>query len=157
MNKVILGITFLSIIVLIGGVMLMSINSPSNLPARAQCVTHGSSVSMHIHPRLEIIINGSQFPIPTNVGISTSCMMALHTHDETGTIHVEYPTNHNFTLGDFFSNWGKDFSQSQIFENKVDEKHTLSMSVDDQPNTDYQNLSLKDDQKIVIKYEEKKN
>jgi len=58
-------------------------------------------------------------------------------------------------LGNFFSNWGKDFSQNQIFDNFVDDTRSLSITVDGQPNYDFENLVLKDDQDILIKYGEK--
>lgn len=156
MNKAIIGISILSVVILIGGVSLMSRSSSTQVPLYQQCVTHGSSISMHIHPKLTIEIDGSSFPIPANVGISPSCMMVLHTHDGSGVIHVEYPIQQDFTLGNFFSNWGKNFSQNQIFEKSVGEGSTLSMTVDGQPNSDFENLILRDDQDIVIKYEEKK-
>jgi len=153
-NKTIVGIGVFSVIILIGGVSLMSRNSTTPLPPHQQCISHGG-ISMHIHPKLRIEIAGTTFPIPTNIGINPSCMMSLHTHDDSGVIHAEYPTQRDFTLGNFFSNWGKDFSQNQIFDNFVDDTRSLSITVDGQPNYDFENLVLKDDQDILIKYGEK--
>ena len=53
--------------------------------------------------------------IPNNVGLSSSCTRPLHTHDDTGTIHVETNQNVNYTIGDFFLIWGKVFNSSGIF------------------------------------------
>src|SRR5437016_1935131 len=52
-----------------------------------------SAVALHIHPRLSIIVDGQKVPVPANIGIEPSgrTMAALHTHDDSGTIHVESP------------------------------------------------------------------
>ncbi len=106
----------------------------------------------HIHPRLRIIINGVEQPIPTNTGISFSCMHPLHTHDNTGTIHVESPEQKDFTLGDFFAVWDKKFSKDRLLDSVVDPQHEIVMSVDGQPSQEFENLVLKDKQQIVIEY-----
>jgi hypothetical protein len=66
------------------------------------------SVALHIHPHLEIVIDGRQVPVPANIGIEPSgqTMAALHTHDDAGTIHVESPVVREYTLGEFFDVWG---------------------------------------------------
>jgi hypothetical protein len=43
----------------------------------------------HIHPVLKIVVDGKETPIPANIGLSAGCEKVLHTHDRTGTIHVE--------------------------------------------------------------------
>jgi hypothetical protein len=54
--------------------------------------------------------------IPANVGIDNICGKPLHTHDASGTIHVETDVNQNYTIGDFFLIWGKVFNSSGIFQ-----------------------------------------
>ena len=39
----------------------------------------------------------------------------MHTHDGTGTIHVETDEDRNYRLSDFFLMWGKEFNGSGIF------------------------------------------
>lgn len=127
-------------------------NIPENVIARNTCVEHGSTISMHIHPQLSIVVDGENVEIPANIGIAEDCMRAIHTHDATGTIHLEFPTQFDFTLADFFANWGETFNEGQILDHTSDEWHDVVMTVDGVVSTDYENLILKDDQKIVIEY-----
>jgi hypothetical protein len=108
--------------------------------------------SFHIHPRLQIIINGKNEIIPVNVGITADCMHLIHTHDASGEIHIESTEQRDFTLGDFFAVWGKPFSSAQILDYKAGVNHEVLMTVDGKPSTEYENLILQDGQKIVIEY-----
>ena len=85
--------------------------SPSSSPAGA---TPASTVScdllehtqVHYHAALQILNQGSKVSIPTGLGRSARCYYWLHMHDgEPGNIHVESPTNREYTLGDFFAVW----------------------------------------------------
>lgn len=116
------------------------------------CVNHGG-VSMHIHPELSIVVNKKSEKIRTNIGISGSCMRAIHTHDSTGRLHNEFPQNRTFTLGEFFNLWDKPFSSSQILDYTADDAHVITMTVNGQKNTDYENLILRDRDRIEIRYE----
>lgn len=58
--------------------------------------------------------NGSVL-IPANTGFDASCARPLHTHDTSGTIHVETDVNRNYTVGDFFLIWNKVFNGSGVF------------------------------------------
>src|SRR6266542_5599468 len=68
-----------------------------------RCVT---SVLYHAHPNLAIVINGTTFTIPSQVGIQGGCNKPIHTHDTSGTLHVETDDNRDYTLHDFFLIWG---------------------------------------------------
>lgn len=60
----------------------------------------------HIHAHLDIIINGRQHPIPAQIGIlDNKCLYWLHTHDQSGIIHIEAPMQTKFTLGQFLDVW----------------------------------------------------
>ena len=67
-----------------------------------------AGTALHIHPQLRIDVHGSRIAIPVNIGISPGgqSMAALHTHDDSGTIHVESPVVRTYTLGEFFDVWG---------------------------------------------------
>src|SRR5438128_2581303 len=93
----------------------------------------------HIHPHLMILVNGEQQVIPANTGINPGCMHPLHTHDDTGTVHVESPEERDFTLGDFFAVWGKTFTKDQILDSKIDASHTITMLVDGSASDQYDN------------------
>lgn len=40
--------------------------------------------------------------------------MWLHTHARDGIIHIESPTKHSHTLGQFFAVWGQKLSTNQV-------------------------------------------
>jgi hypothetical protein len=65
----------------------------------------------HVHAHLTLYINGSNLPLPANMGLATdgSCAYWMHTHDTTGVIHIESPSQRIFTLGNFFDEWAKVF------------------------------------------------
>jgi hypothetical protein len=71
----------------------------------------GEHMQTHYHAALQIIYGGVVHNIPANIGIVTSpstCLYWLHVHGANpNVIHIESPKNRIFTLGDFFSVWGK--------------------------------------------------
>jgi hypothetical protein len=71
--------------------------------------------AFHVHSHLDIIINGVYFLVPSQIGIPSNCFYWLHTHDESGKIHIEAPMLRDFTLGQLFDIWGKKLSNDQIF------------------------------------------
>ena len=73
------------------------------LPALAQ-----EGTVLHIHQHLDLYVNGRRVTVPAGIGIDEvqGFISPLHTHDETGVIHVESPDRRTFTLGQFFGVWG---------------------------------------------------
>jgi len=62
---------------------------------------------VHIHQHLDIFVNGKKEPVPPNIGIYDGQFLTeLHTHDESGIMHVESPTKRTFDLAQFFGVWG---------------------------------------------------
>ncbi len=127
-------------------------------------------VVLHIHPVLTINVNGQKQAIPANVGIEglgtnpatheqaatqATCLHFLHTHDATGTLHVESPIQMDYHLSDFFAVWGKQFNKTQILDSKVDDSHKISMTVNGKDSTAFENVVLKDQDQIVINYDKK--
>ena len=110
----------------------------------SMCVQHGR-ISMHIHPQIAIFINGKSELIPSNIGISPSCMRPIHTHDETGVVHLEFPGYREVKLGEFFRVWDKPFNQNW--------KGNIKMKVNDKDNSDFENYLMRDGDKIEIRYE----
>jgi hypothetical protein len=94
-----------------------------------QCQTNEQTV-VHVHTHLTIFVNGQARVIPYGVGIpgaqavqtssgpfveTGSCFYWLHTHAYDGIIHVESPsTTDQFTLGQFFDEWGIPLSSTQV-------------------------------------------
>ncbi len=128
-------------------------NSPSHDVALS-CTTDMATV-FHIHSMLSIVINGAKQVIPANIGVSDACMHPLHTHDDLGTIHIESPVQKDFTLGDFFAVWGKDFSSSKILDNTTDASHAITISVNGVKVETFENTILKDKDQIVISFGKK--
>lgn len=117
------------------------------------CVQHGR-LGMHIHPVLRIVVNGKDITIPANIGIpSSSCMRPVHTHDETGTLHIESKEVRDFQLKEFFAVWGKPFNRDQILDYKVDGKHRIRVTINGNENDEFENLIMRDKDKIELRYE----
>jgi len=113
---------------------------------------------MHWHPVLTITMNGSPVTVPAQIGIDQSLwkdhsldqygigMSPLHTHDTSGTIHVESNTVRDFTLHEFLAIWGQPSDGSAINGHPV-----TSLTVDGiQQASPTSDVVLKDGQKIVM-------
>ena len=73
------------------------------LPALAR-----EGTALHIHQHLDLYVDGRRIAVPAGIGIDESqrFISPLHTHDESGVIHVESPDVRTFTLGQLFGVWG---------------------------------------------------
>jgi hypothetical protein len=83
----------------------------------------------HIHAHLAIYAQGQQKFVPYGIGIVPPYQLQntasgpfvaggskfywLHTHDETGIIHIESPQQRTFTLGNLFDIWHQPLSPTQ--------------------------------------------
>jgi hypothetical protein len=88
------------------------------------------STLLHIHVHLAVFFDGAEQQIPLGIGIGQpwqvsdsaagpfvvdgSCFYWLHTHTETGVVHIESPVRRTFTLGDFFAIWQEPLSAMQV-------------------------------------------
>jgi hypothetical protein len=84
----------------------------------------------HIHAHLAIYVNGQQKLVPYGIGIvppyrlqksdsgpfvgGGSKFYWLHTHDETGIVHIESPQQRTFTLGNLFDLWHQPLGPTQV-------------------------------------------
>jgi hypothetical protein len=113
---------------------------------------------IHIHSHLDIFINGEAYLIPSNIGIiPNQCIYWLHTHDDTGVIHIESPEERIFTLGEFFDIWGEEFSNSGIFDSIVEESigNSLEVFVNGKQvtaETDFRQIPINEHDEIAIIY-----
>ena len=87
--------------------------------------------ALHIHTHLDIFINGKQLNVPSQIGIKPHerCLYWMHTHDDSGIIHIESPEKRDFTLGQFFDIWNEKFNNTQILNNTVNGNNALSVYV----------------------------
>jgi hypothetical protein len=76
---------------------------------------------LHSDQHLDIYVDGKPVQIPEHIGIppgytgqtggtNTDFISILHTHDTSGTVHVEAPSSVSYTLGEFFDVWGVRFT-----------------------------------------------
>jgi hypothetical protein len=73
----------------------------------------------HVHTHVSVFLNGEALAIPTNIGIvetaaNTNCYYNIHTHDQSGKIHVEAAAPAMFTLGQLFAIWGQPLETTNI-------------------------------------------
>jgi hypothetical protein len=83
---------------------------------QALALPAGGKETFHIHAMLHIYVNGLLVPLPANIGLDPAKGLesSLHTHDNSGIIHMEAAHRFNFTLGDFFSVWGVKLGPAQL-------------------------------------------
>lgn len=73
--------------------------------------------TVHRHAQLNITVNNNSRPIQPSVGVPedqggrapSGCWRPLHTHNDSGIVHIESDVARNWTLGDFFKVWGEDY------------------------------------------------
>ena len=128
-------------------------------PIEETCLDSHSSDISHTHSSLSIIINGNEQYIPQNIGIQDSkCpdgMRGIHTHDDSGRLHIETPSQISAPIGAFFNIWGEVFNSDQILDNKVDSEHEIVMFVNGELNQDFENYLMLDNDAIEIHYQKK--
>ncbi len=134
--------------VIVVAVFLIPRSGPNQVPLPPyldHCVT--GTLYYHSHPNLVVTVNGQGILFP--VTFEGSCPQPIHTHDSSGVLHIETDQNQNYTVGDWFLLWGHFannrtqaiFNSTQIFNNKVDATHHITMTVNGIGDTvDYQNL-----------------
>jgi hypothetical protein len=110
----------------------------------------------HIHAHLDIFKDGKPISVPSQIGINTDagCLYWLHTHDDSGVIHIESPLEREFTLGNFFDIWGESFNNTHLFDEEVT-NNTLSVYVNGNKvptDMDYRSINLNAHDEIAIVY-----
>jgi hypothetical protein len=116
-------------------------------------VDPAAPLALHFHPRLAIFLNGHRQTVPEGIGLGPLGDLPLHTHDSSGTIHVESPVVRPFFLGEFFAVWGVPFDGQQVLGFHADATHRVTMTVDGKPNNDFGFLPLWDGERIVIRFD----
>ena len=104
-------------------------------PLSLECLDH-SGLARHDHVTLKIFIDGSPYTIESAIGIQTDIcngnenyMHTIHTHDDTGRLHVELNEAGNISLGVFFDIWSFHFDETGIFDHRVNSTHEMAMYV----------------------------
>jgi hypothetical protein len=86
-------------------------------------------LAYHIHAHLQVYVDGQPRQLPGAIGLvgpiaqqtpngqffgAQQCYYWMHTHASDGIIHIESPTQHLYTLGNFFDEWGQPLSAAQV-------------------------------------------
>jgi hypothetical protein len=127
------------------------------LPQRLGEITlpgFGNPLALHEHSHVDIFVNGSPVSVPADIGFGPNAQTALHTHDDTGVVHLESnQADATFTLGEFFDVWGLRLTRSCIGGYCDAGDRTLRVFVDGEPyEGDPRSLRLADQEEIVVAY-----
>ncbi len=147
------------IVVAAGIAVFMTHQQPKILTGNAYTNPPMDSMGMmHFHQSLTLVIDGKPATVPAQIGIDPTLwkdhsldsngmqgMAPLHTHDTSGTIHVESYANRYYTFGQLVDIWGLNLSGYK----------QVTMTVNGQPVSDYQNYILKDGDKIILSFSTK--
>lgn len=95
------------------GWQLVPANGAAGIKAAGLQVLSEEGSAEHYHAHLDVIADGKRIPVPADIGFSFGAdgqpngISALHTHDESGIIHIEAPTaGLTYTLGQVLTEWG---------------------------------------------------
>lgn len=73
----------------------------------------------HLHLHLEVFKDGQQVVIPANIGVGpeSAFFSPIHTHTPDGVVHVESHVVKDYTLGQFFAEWGVSLAGARVLVN----------------------------------------
>ncbi len=145
------------VLIVAGAIFLAPYFDPYRNFNRDSCVGH-ENAPFHIHPWLQVVIDGTVQSIPGTVGHTPGCLKPLHTHDGPSEvdatlarqIHVEGPIVRDFTLGDFFFIWDEPLTPTQVMSCAAGGTRVVAMTVNGVPNSEFGALTLADGQQIRI-------
>jgi hypothetical protein len=97
----------------ITGFELNTVGAAERITTAGLEVLPAEATAEQYRAHLDVLWNGQAVPVPANIGISTGPdgkaegFSAVHTHDDSGVIHVAAPaTGGIYTLGQFLAEWG---------------------------------------------------
>lgn len=121
----------------------------------------GSAMDMHV--QLSVEVEGTKVRVPASIGLNgeevaggrmvSGFVSAIHTHDDSGLVHVHSPDVREYTLGQLFDVWSVTLTANRIGGYCVEEGHTLSVEANGEAVIgDPRALVLQDEQRIAIDY-----
>ncbi|MFL6502951.1 MAG: hypothetical protein ACJ70W_05380 [Nitrososphaera sp.] len=120
-----------------------------------ECV-RAEQFAFHIHTKFSITIDNKSYPVPAGIGIiPDNCIYWLHTHDNSGIVHIESPIKKAFTLGQFLQIWNRFNSSDTVIQNITNNNinGTVVVNINGTQmsnSTDYRNIELKDQDEISL-------
>jgi hypothetical protein len=106
--------------------------------------------AQHVHANLRIFVHGERVDVPNGIGVGADEIASLHTHDDTGTIHVESEATRGFTLGEFFDVWGVRLSGTCVGGYCESGKDRLRVFVDGEEVAANRRDTVLDDQEVIV-------
>ncbi|HEV8404699.1 MAG TPA: hypothetical protein VGQ13_02215 [Nitrososphaera sp.] len=116
---------------------------------------HSVPLARHDHVSLVLLVNGQQVVIPEGIGTKpelwhdhsldqygSSGISPMHTHDTSGTIHIESATSREYTVGEFLKMAG------------ISAGNITGATVDGNELVDVQNHAMKNGEKIQLEVSE---
>jgi hypothetical protein len=157
-NKfIIIGVIVVAVLIISFAVTNIKFSSNANaaLPIDGIKCEAMEQTIWHIHAKLAIFINGQNYTVPALIGITNHCFYWLHTHDQSGIIHIESPINRTYHLGEFFDIWKQKLSNNQILNHTANSANPLNTYINGTkvPNgTNYRDIPLHAHDVITIVY-----
>ncbi|HTM10774.1 MAG TPA: hypothetical protein VL754_20505 [Verrucomicrobiae bacterium] len=113
-----MGVKFASRFPLIAFAIALPLATPTGMNRAAIAAAAGQPIAgiqcerqeygdFHIHAHLDIFVDGRPYAVPALIGIleSQRCLYWMHTHDDSGIIHIEAPRKRAFTVAQFLELW----------------------------------------------------
>jgi len=135
------------IVVVVAGLLIGSVYLSRSLQTKDSNII--STRGIHWHPVVEIYVDGEKQVIPAELGLGAK-HEPIHTHTEDaadGVIHLEFDSlvrKSDTRLGNFFRIWDKDIRSFG---------DNLTMTVNGEDNTEFENYEMQDGDKIELRYE----
>lgn len=96
------------------------------------CIDTTEPVATRFTFSLQISINGKTYPLDKTIGHDAgNCLHNIYVNDASGTVYVQSNDTKPFTLGQFFDEWHKPFSDTQILSYPTDKDHEIHVYVND--------------------------
>lgn len=151
---VVIGI-FTAMIVLIISISVSHINfvkSSSSPSIEGIECEEMEQLGYHIHAHVDLFVNGNKHTVPALIGITNNCFYWLHTHDDSGVIHIESPIIKNFTLSQFLKIWKSKYNDPEIANIISNNTKEFSIYLNGKKtlNTNIQNVIFHPHDEIVI-------
>lgn len=108
---------------------------------------------VHEHAHLDVVINGQPVLVPANIGINgRSGISPMHTHDDSGIVHIEAEEPDNFTIGQLFTEWGVKLTSDCIATFCTDDANQLLAFVNGAPTPDPSAIPISQHAEIYVWY-----
>jgi hypothetical protein len=116
-------------------------------------VDSSEHLDFHEHATLLMTVDGEPVAVPANIGVGPTSIAELHTHDTSGTLHLEAAgeiTDGSFDLGHFFDTWGVTLDENCVGEHCKPDA-TIAFTVEGEPYTaNPRTIALRDGVEIQL-------